>query len=355
MATLGLPKITITFSEKAAQAIARSDRGVVGLVLIDTAKDTNPIIVTSVADIPTTLTADNQEYIKLALMGHTSAVKKVICYVVAAVDDVVGALGNFLTTDVSFLAVPDVGEKAKDVASWVKSVRGNENASCIEAVLPNCAEDYEGVINFTADGLNNGTRTFTTAQYCARIAGILATTPLTSSATYFTLSDIISLNPHTRSEINDSVGKGEFTAFFDGEKIKTARAVNSLTTIADGRSDQWKKIKVVTVMDIIKKDIKTTIEDEYIGKVNNTYANKLLLKNAINAYFETLVQEGALISGYCDIDVDAQRTYLKSTGTDVTKMTDAEIKEANTGDKVFLNANVEIADVMEEINLPIEI
>lgn len=355
MATLGLPKINITFSEKAAQSIARSDRGVVGLVLVDTAKDANPIIVTSVADIPTTLTADNQEYIKLALMGHTSAVKKVICYVVAAAEDIVGALGNFLTTDVSFLAVPDVGDKAKDVAVWVKSVRGNDDASCIEAVLPKCKEDYEGVINFTADELYNGTKTFSTAQYCPRIAGILATTPLTSSATYFTLSDIVSLKAHTRDEINTSVGNGEFTAFFDGEKVKTARAVNSLTTIADGRSDQWKKIKVVTVMDIIKKDIKTTIEDEYIGKVNNTYANKLLLKNAINAYFETLVQEGALISGYCDIDVDAQRTYLKSTGTDVTKMTDAEIKEANTGDKVFLNANVEIADVMEEINLPIEI
>lgn len=355
MATLGLPKINITFSEKAAQSIARSDRGVVGLVLVDTASATNPIIVTSVDDIPTTLKVENQDYIKLALMGHTSAVKKVICYVVAAVDGIEGVLGNFLTTDVSFLAIPEIGDKANDVVTWIKSVRGNEQASCIEAVLPNCAANTEGVINFTADELSNGTKTFSTAQYCPRIAGILATTPLTSSATYFTLSDIVSLKAHTRDEIEKSVGAGEFTAFFDGEKVKTARAVNSLTTLDSGRSDQWKKIKVVTVMDIIKKDIKTTVEDEYIGKVNNTYANKLLLKNAINAYFETLVQEGALISGYCDIDVDAQRTYLKSTGTDVTKMTDAEIKEANTGDKVFLNANVEIADVMEEVNLPIEI
>lgn len=355
MATLGLPKINITFSEKAAQAIARSERGVVGLVLIDTAEITKPITVTGVDDIPTTLTADNQTYIKLALMGHTTAVKKVICCVVKDAESIVGALGNFLTTDATFLAVPQIGEKNKDVSTWIKGVRGDDDPSCLEAVLPNTDANYEGVINFTGDELNNGTRTFTCAEYCARIAGILATAPLTSSATYFTLSDIVSCKAHTRAEIDDAIGRGEFTVFWDGEKNKTGRAVNSLTELEGGRSDQWKKIKVVTVMDMIRKDIKTTCEDEYIGKVNNTYANKLLLKNAINAYFETLVQEGALLSGECDIDVDAQRNYLKSTGVDVTKMTDAEIKEANTGDKVFLIASIKIADVMEEINLPIEI
>ena len=45
----------------------------------------------------------------------------------------------------------------------------------------------------------------------------------------------------------------------------------------------------------------------------------------------------------------------QSTGVDTSKLSEQEIKEANTGDKVFLQASIQILDAIEDINLNITI
>ena len=42
-------------------------------------------------------------------------------------------------------------------------------------------------------------------------------------------------------------------------------------------------------------------------------------------------------------------------GTDTSKMSQQEIKEANTADKVFLEASIKILDAIEDISLNITI
>lgn len=54
----------------------------------------------------------------------------------------------------------------------------------IKAVLPDCTADAEGVINFVNKTIRTKSKTYTTAQYCSRIAGIIAGTPMTISCTY---------------------------------------------------------------------------------------------------------------------------------------------------------------------------
>ena len=56
-----------------------------------------------------------------------------------------------------------------------------------------------------------------------------------------------------------------------------------------------------------------------------------------------------------DIDMDAQKTYLQSIGTDTSSMTEQEIRSANTGDKVFLAASIKILDAIEDITFNIAI
>ena len=51
----------------------------------------------------------------------------------------------------------------------------------------------------------------------------------------------------------------------------------------------------------------------------------------------------------------AQEAYLQSVGTDTSKMSQQEIKEANTADKVFLEASIKILDAIEDISLNITI
>lgn len=102
-------------------------------------------------------------------------------------------------------------------------------------------------------------------------------------------------------------------------------------------------------------DIKRTAEDNYLGRYANTYDNKCLLLSAIGNYFEKVKQDN-ILSGYSiEIDVDANRAYLKDKGKDVDAMSDDDIKTANTGSSVFLKATIQILDAIEDIVLPITI
>ena len=106
---------------------------------------------------------------------------------------------------------------------------------------------------------------------------------------------------------------------------------------------------------MIATDIRMTAEDSYLGKYANSYDNKCLLLSAIGNYFEQLVQDDVLESYSVEIDIDANRRYLQEKGTDVTEMSDDDIKVANTGSNVFLKAAISIWDAIEDIVLPITI
>lgn len=138
-------------------------------------------------------------------------------------------------------------------------------------------------------------------------------------------------------------------------KGKIRKRDNSLTTLTDEKGEQFQTIKIVETMDMITNDIRMTAEDSYIGKYANTYDNKCLLVSAIGNYFEKLQKQSVLNSWTLEINVEANRAYLKEKGTNVEKMTEDEIKKANTGKNVFLKAKLSILDAIEDIDLPIAI
>ena len=153
--------------------------------------------------------------------------------------------------------------------------------------------------------------------------------------------------------MDTAVDAGKLIVWFDGEKVKTARGVNSLTTTTQDKGDSFKKIKIVEAMDMIATDIRTTAEDDYLGKYANTYDNKCLLISAIGNYFDQLKLDGVISAYTIGIDIEANRSYLKGKGIDVESMSDDEIKVADTGSFVFLKAAVKIFDAIEDIVLPI--
>ncbi len=197
--------------------------------------------------------------------------------------------------------------------------------------------------------------TYTAEQYCSRIAGIIAGTPLTIACTYAPLMELSDCTRLRKEDMDKAVDAGELIVFFDGVKVKVARGVNSLVTTTDTKGTQFRKIKIVEAMDMIHDDIKTTAEDSYLGKYANSYDNKCLLISAINGYFSQLIADGVLSSAECGIDIAANRTYLESKGVDVKSLSDDDVKTHDTGDQVFLYAKLKILDAIEEITLPVSI
>ena len=334
---MGLPNILISFKTKASTAIKRGNRGTVAVLVID-----EPTGVTNLEDVtkvPATLTAENKAYVGRAFLGGQNAVKNVVLIVS---DTVANGLNVLETLKFDYVVGPhDISSlDATAVATFVKGLRDNKGIK-VKAILPNTASDHEGIINFTSSDIVVGEETFTTAEYCSRIAGLLAGTPLQMSATYFTLPEVIDVPKFTKSELDAKVDAGQFVIFHDGEKVKVARAVNSLVTVGATKSEDYKSIKIVDIMDLIYSDVKRTCEDNYIGKFPNTYDNKVALIVAIQAYLEALRNEELLDESIAtSVDIEAQRNYLKSIDVDVDIMNDQEVKEANTQTKVFIQSKI---------------
>jgi len=382
MGTLKAPEINISFTEKGASAIARGSRGIVLLAVKDTfvAPLNNPVTVTSTGDIPSAASDETKEQIKLALIGYQTAPIKVLVYGMGIAEDAessavdeayTAAQAAWKNIKFDYIAIPTVSTdgKAQEIATWVKSMRTAKKR--IKAVLPHVAADTEGVINYTidknvygetitnSDGTTDRVTTeYTAEQYCGRIAGLLCGTPLTISATYAPLKE---LDDCTRlDDIDEPVGKGEFIVFYDGEKVKTARAVNSFTTTVQGKGDSYKKCKIVDCMDLIADDLTTAIQDDYLGKYANSYDNKCVLISAIKMYFKQLWIDG-IVSDDFDVtfDIEAIKVYLvgrgKYTEEELAAMDDTAIAKLDTGSRVMLKANVTILDAMEDVDLPIAI
>ncbi|MGI5966762.1 MAG: phage tail sheath protein, partial [Anaerotruncus rubiinfantis] len=80
---MGLPSIDITFRTLGMTAIQRSQKGIVAVILEDTASGVaGAHIMTSVTDIPAALGAENKAYLERAFTGYVNPPRKVIAYVV---------------------------------------------------------------------------------------------------------------------------------------------------------------------------------------------------------------------------------------------------------------------------------
>lgn len=362
---MGAPSINIAFIEKARETVARGERGTIAMILKDSAQATH--VISSVSDIPASLSSFNQQQIKNALLGYDTAPKKIIVYVIQTTAEEISytaALAYLATQKWNWLVAPTVETDAQTeaVATWIKQQRADMGMT-YKAVLPNSESNDEAIVNVVNGYTYNGTA-YTAEQACARVAGIICGTSTSRSCTYAPIPEASDCVRMTKTELDAAVDAGKLVFFWDGEKVKICRGVTSFTTTSATQGDSFKKIKLVEAMDMIRDDLLMTIQDSYIGRYVNSYDNKCLLISAINSYFAQLASEGVLASGYCEIDVDAQRTYFEGQGgtlvvdgeeIELEDATDQEVKEGNTGSYVYLRATVSMLDAIEDVVLDIYI
>lgn len=354
MAKLTSPQISLTFTELGISAITRGEKGTVALIVRDGAAQA-PFAITQASQTPAVLGKDTQDYIKRTFLGYVNPPKKVIVYVLAPDGSLSDALDYMAAQVFDYICGPAdcTEEEASDIAGWVKSQRLHNGAK-YKAVLPNHRADNYAIVNFTGDAMTDGDTVWATAEYCSRVAGLLAGTPMKIAATYAPLPELSDCARLTKEESDEAVGAGELALRWDGRKVKLNRAVTSLVTTSQGMLDSFKKIKIVEIMDLIRTDITATAEDEYIGKYANTYDNKLLLITAIRGYFMGLEQSQLVKSGYTvDLDVDKIEQYLVSRGASTGEMSEQELREADTGSHVFIVVRCKILDAIEDILIDI--
>lgn len=340
---MGLPKINIEFITAANTAVSRSANGIVALILTDDLqKGTVTSIYETEADVVKShWSAANLDYLNKVFMGNPA---RVIVERIGADEDYSAALGRLKNKNWNYLSIPAISEEeAQKIAGWITAQRAAKKT--FKAVLNYAAND-EGVINFATEDIKVGSKTYTAAEYCCRVAGLLAGLSLNKSCTYAVLPEAESITESL--EPDKDIDAGKLILINDGEKIKIARGVNSLATLSDDKTNDMKKIKIVDGMDLMRDDIRNAFESNYIG-LANSYDNKIVFINAVNQYFETLESNGVLYDEYdnhAEVDVGAQREYLNQP----LAVSDAEVKRMPTGSEMFVEAFVKFQDAIEDLS-----
>lgn len=350
---MGLPEIIVTFKSLSVTAIQRSQRGVVALILKDDTGIFDTKEYKSISEIVAVdWTPKNLDYIKKTFLGVPS--KVIVERLDADALDYSTALTRLKSKRWNYLAIPSIASAdVSAVGSWIKAER-DTNSATYKAVLPNSVSDHEGIVNFTTEGIVVGATTYTASDYTCRIAGILAGLPFTRSATYYVLPEVEAITEHV--DPDEAIDDGELILINDGQKFKIGRGVNSLTTTNDvDKSADFKKIKIIEGMDLIKDDIVTTFNDTFVGKVNNSYENQTLFLSSVNSYLTSI--QGDILDPFADnrvdVDVVAQRLAWEGTGLDTTELTDLQIKEKSFQSKVFVSGSTKFLDAMEDLNFNI--
>ncbi len=350
----GLPQVTMTFNLAALSAGSTAVTGKLALVLRD-AVVTESAIFTFTTE-PDALAALNwsdgsKAAIGQAFMGGPSLVLLVVLPEAAALSDGYAILET-QRFDVCTVAGLAEGEAAAFV-TWAKDAYNNKGKRALFVVASAAAPDHQAIIHFDTGSIITGGRTYTAYEYLPRIAGALAGLQLWESATYLVLPEVDDCPHLTRAQANAAIAAGKLILYHDGEKAKIARGVTSLTTIGADKSAEFQKAKVMRILNQLEKDIVSNVEDNYIGKVPNSYIHKSLLITAIRDYLTSLEKLSVLSPGANTIDIDLtrQRAYLKTKlpEAEVNAMDDDAVREAYTDDKLFLSGTVRPVDSVEDV------
>lgn len=368
----GLPQVLINFRTQGTTAIKRSARGIVAMILHDGAKnEIQQFRISDTTDIPDEiLSAKSVELVKLCLKGTPL---RVLLYVIPEAGTEVEPEGHLADQNDVLDLIQSVkwnwvcnptstGTEQADLSSWVIAQRNNKRKT-FKAVCAKQAADHEGIVNFCTDDIvaENGTdengdpvyTTYNAVQYTARIAGILAGLALDRSATYFSLTEVQSVESYT--DIEERIDKGQLLLFDeqDGNGVKIARACNSLITFTTDKGEDFRYIKIIEALDLITDDVRDTFKKYYVGKVINDYNHKMLFITAVLVYFDEI--KGNVLDrdgkNTVDIDEQAQLNYAKLKGEKTEDMSAMEIRKYNTGTKVMLAGNVKPVNAMEDLTI----
>lgn len=224
-------------------------------------------------------------------------------------------------------------EELKELAvSYCKKWRDQEGKKVV-FVTADYEANYEGVINI-GNGvvLANGAKL--TANECAPyIAGAMANAGIAHSLTYHVYEGAVDANPRLApSDIEEKLVKGVMIFSYVHNTVVVEQDINSLTTFTDIKNRDFRKNKIIRVIDVLNNELISIYSKRFIGTVSNNEDGRELLKKDILALLEEFKQN-AVLNDYSSEDV--------------------EVLLGSDKDIVVVNMAISIADAMEKMYVTI--
>ena len=335
-----LPGAYINFRTNAPLSITPGDRGTV-VLLQEMSVGTSGEIYTITAtenDYPEGATAADKLLTNEALKGA----KTVLLYNLGQAHteaEITAALTALRTIQFNTLVYPydDAGYDTNKsaIATWIGAMREDEGVK-IQGVFANYVADSEAVINVTQGiKLSDGT-TLTAAQATAWVAGITAGANINKSNTGQNYIGAIDVVPRmTKAEMEAAITAGKFIFKVDtAQNVTAVYDINSLTTVTADKGKQYKKNRVIRVLDNVNNDITMIFESNYVGKINNNPDGRSLLRASLVEYFNELQQMNA-IQNFTPEDV------IVNPGNDSDAVViDCYIQPVDSVEKMYITVNL---------------
>lgn len=347
------PKFNVDFKELSVLEIQRQQRGAVVIILDDSTSDINNVVYRGLGDVnPKDWTTANYKRLQLAFLGNPSKV------IAIKAEKSFADLQAKLNLQSNYtLCYPEAS--ATDITSLKNYLNAQRQANNYSrAVFANAtAPDVDYIINFVSSGnitakIGDEPEEFTAGDWTARLAGALSGLASSRSLTYYELPEIV--EAPISSTPDADVLAGKLIILHQDGTYKFGRAVNSLTTLTDGVTEAFQKIRVVDIMDTIANDIVATFRLYYVGKYTNNFTNKNRFVGAINGYLKDRAAEGLLEAendNKVKISYEKNKSYLEGKGVDTSDMSYIDILKANTGSKVLLDGVCSPTDTVEDLDL----
>lgn len=162
--------------------------------------------------------------------------------------------------------------------------------------------DYAMV--YVTNGFTNTAGTvFEGYRAAARLAGVIASTPITRSITHIVIPDAVSVTGSmTNSDVINAINNGAVCFTVNARKqVQIEYGITTLTTPPANLDNGWKKIRRVRTRDFLVGSI-ISAWDPMIGQVPNNTAGQNALAIAAQAVISRLTNQGSLISGTIVLD-----------------------------------------------------
>jgi hypothetical protein len=334
------PGLYVNFVEAAAAQISGGTRGIVAIPLMSYGPNATAktfYTVETEKEATDLFGVDNIQSIKLALQGGA---KEVLVYTMPSNPtdtDYIDMRNAFEARPFDvFVYDGEVSDTERmNTKTWVTTnrnegkhfmfVTGGSEADDQDPTVGNArttALDDDYIVNLIVGGTVNGVN-YSSGEYAAYIAGLIAGTPINRSITYVQVP-LDDVNKRLRnSEIRTALEAGSLVLVNDGEKVK----------VEQGLTTSGAKIRLVRARQAIMTDIAKTARDNYIGRLNNNPDGQAALISAIKAYLEELERNNVLMAPQVMLDP----------------------QNPSVGDAVFLSISYIEVDSMERIFLTINI
>lgn len=132
----------------------------------------------------------------------------------------------------------------------------------------------------------------------ARVAGMIASAPVTASFTHMVVSRATELvGPLTNAEIEQAIKAGALVFSLNATRqVQIEYGINTLVTLGADQDAGWKKIRRMRTRDnLIERCV--AITDPLIGRVTNSPDGRATLIAAMQGVVDAMVREGALLGG----------------------------------------------------------